>query len=57
MMLSDNYGPVGDDAIIRQARFRAEKIANCAAINEVARLGQALGSQQHSDPRNGQVLR
>ena len=42
MMLSDNYGPVGDDAIIRQARFRAEKIANCAAINEVARLGQAF---------------
>jgi hypothetical protein len=42
MMLSDNYGPVGDDAIIRQARSRAEKIANCAAINEVAQLGQAF---------------
>lgn len=42
MMLSDNYGPVGDDTIIRQARSRAEKIANCAAINEVARLGQAF---------------
>lgn len=42
MMLSDNYGPVGDDAIIRQARSRAEKIANCAAINAVARLGQAF---------------
>lgn len=41
-MLSDNYGPVGDDTIIRQARSRAEKIANCAAINEVARLGQAF---------------
>lgn len=42
MMLSDNYGPQGDAGIIETSRQRAKKIANDAAVNEIARLGRAF---------------
>lgn len=42
MMLSDNYGPEGEEDIISHARKRAKEIANDAAVNAVARLGKAF---------------
>lgn len=42
MMLSDNYGPVGDEGSIEAARARTKKIANNPHINEIARWGQAF---------------
>ena len=37
LLLSDNYGPLGDPALIRGARERTKEIANHAALNALAR--------------------
>lgn len=42
MMLSDDYGPGGDEVQTSAARERARQFANTPAVNEVARLGQAF---------------
>lgn len=42
MMLSDNYGPEGEEDIISHARERAGKLANDEAVNAIARLGKAF---------------
>lgn len=42
MMLSDNYGPLGDEDIIEMSRKRAVQFANDKKINEIARWGKAF---------------
>lgn len=42
MMLSDNYGPEGDQAVIAASRERTLKFANVPEVNAVARLGKAF---------------
>jgi len=49
MMLSDNYGPEGDEEIIKNSRERALKIANNPKVNEVARFGKAFRPVELND--------
>lgn len=42
MMLSDNYGPEGDEEVIRMSRERTRQFANDACVNAIARLGRAF---------------
>ncbi len=42
MILSDNYGPDGDSAMIAAARQRTKVLANDPEINALARLGKAF---------------
>lgn len=42
VLLSDNFGPVGDPEMIANARARAKKIANNKALNEIASFGKAF---------------
>lgn len=49
MMLSDNYGPEGDPDIIAGARARAKRLADDAAVNEIARFGKAFVPVELSD--------
>ncbi len=42
IMLSDNFGPTGDEQLIKNARNRALEIANNANVNEVARFGKTF---------------
>ena len=42
LLLSDNFGPVGDESIIRGARERVKKLVNNKALIEVARFGKAF---------------
>jgi hypothetical protein len=40
MLLSDNFGPFGDEEIIKGSRERVKAIANIDALNEVGRIGK-----------------
>lgn len=42
MMLSDNYGPRGEESIIENARSRARQFANDKEVNRIARFGKAF---------------
>lgn len=42
MLLSDNYGPTGEEADVQNARERALELANNPEINRIARLGIAF---------------
>ena len=42
MLLSDNYGPTGNEDDIRNSKERAAEIADNADINAVARIGRAF---------------
>ncbi len=42
LLLSDNFGPVGDENIIKGARDRVKKLVNNPALIEIARFGKAF---------------
>ena len=42
MLLSDNYGPTGEEADVQNAKERALELANNPEINKVARFGSAF---------------
>lgn len=42
MLLSDNYGPTGDEDRIARTRERTRELANNPKLNEIARFGKAF---------------
>ena len=42
LLLSDNFGPIGDEDIIQGARERVKRIVNNKALIEIARFGKAF---------------
>ena len=42
LLLSDNFGPVGDESIIQGARERVKRLVNNKDLIEVARFGEAF---------------
>lgn len=49
MMLSDNYGPEGDPAVIAASRERTLQFANVPEVNAIARLGRAFAPVELGD--------
>ncbi len=52
MLLSDNFGPEGDEDIIKQSRKRALQFADNKEINELIRLGKAFRPLTMKDTAN-----